>query len=229
MSLAFQSIAPGNSFEFDPDSVLDGDHGSRLEFKCREGRACLVNRQRIVAVHQHVPTPLADSHYEQLDLESGRRIPLTEHLEYPLLGILVLRRRTLRAFEPADHVLHRRPPDCVGPRNDCFLSYSTAARARSQDFEAGDPAHPPWQSLQSTTCQASSMSTGCWYSTPRSERRSSAPVCWESRVWQMPQSREISLPSSLTWLSSWQRKQPGAHRWPALSGNAFQLTFMSGK
>src|SRR3990172_6975097 len=127
MSLAFQSIAPGNSFEFDPDSVLDGDHGSRLEFKCREGRACLVNRQRIVAVHQHVPTPLADSHYEELDLESRGRLPLTEHLKYPLLGILVLRRRTLRAFEPADHVLRRYPPNCVGPRNDCCLDGLTFA------------------------------------------------------------------------------------------------------
>src|SRR5712691_4558169 len=27
-------------------------------------------------------------------------------LKYSLLGVLVLRRRTLRAFEPADHVLH---------------------------------------------------------------------------------------------------------------------------
>lgn len=94
MSAAFQSIAPGDSFEFDPDCVLDGNHGSRLEFESRVGRAELVNGQRIVAVHQHVPTPFAHSHYEQLDLEAGGRLPLTEHLKYPLLGILVLRRRT---------------------------------------------------------------------------------------------------------------------------------------
>src|SRR5436190_20548092 len=110
MSVAFQPISPGNSLEFDPDSVLDGNHGSCLEFKSREGRTCLVNGHRIVAVYQHVPTPLAHSHYEQFDLEIGGRLPLTEHIKYSLLGILVLRGRTLRAFEPADHVLYRHPP-----------------------------------------------------------------------------------------------------------------------
>src|SRR5207244_11870754 len=110
MSLAFQSVAPGDCFEFDPDCVLDGNHGSRLEFESRVGRAELVNGQRIVAVHQHVPTPLAHSHYEQLDLEICWRLPLTEHVKDPPLGILVLHRRTLRAFEPADHVLHWHPP-----------------------------------------------------------------------------------------------------------------------
>ena len=110
MSLAFQTVAPGYGFEFDPDCVLDGDHRSRLEFESRVGRAELVYGQRIVAVHQHVSTPLAHSHYEQLDLEACGRLPLTEHLKYPLLGILVLRRRTLGAFEPADHVLHRHAP-----------------------------------------------------------------------------------------------------------------------
>src|SRR6266566_3170616 len=106
MSLAFQSVAPGDCFEFDPDCVLDGDYGVRLEYKCREHRAKLVNRQRIIAVHQHMPTPLAHTYYEHLDLEIGRRLPRTEHLKDSLLGILVLDRRTLRAFEPADHVLH---------------------------------------------------------------------------------------------------------------------------
>src|SRR5712691_12304331 len=106
MSLAFQSVAPGDCFEFDPDCVLDGNYGARLEFKCRERRAHLVNRQRIVAVHQHMPTPLAHAHYEKLDLEIGWRLPLTKHLEDSLLGILILYRRTLRAFEPADYVFH---------------------------------------------------------------------------------------------------------------------------
>src|ERR1700674_2051475 len=110
MSLALESIAPGNRFEFDPDSVLDGNHGSCLEFKSRPGRAYLVNGRRLVAVHQHMPTPLAHSHDEPLDLEIGGRLPLSENLQYPLLGILVLHGRTLRAFEPADHVLHRHPP-----------------------------------------------------------------------------------------------------------------------
>src|SRR5713101_68164 len=110
MSAAFQAIAPGDGFEFDPDSVLDCNHWSCLHFKSRQGRAELVNGQRIVAVHQQVPTPLAHSHNEQLDLEIGGRLPLSENLQYPLLGILVLRRRSLRTFEPTDHVLHRYSP-----------------------------------------------------------------------------------------------------------------------
>src|SRR6187402_1571611 len=62
-------------------------------------------------------TPLANSHYERLDLEICRRLPFTKYLKYSLLGILVLRRRTLRAFEPADHVLHRH----VTPFSTCFI------------------------------------------------------------------------------------------------------------
>jgi len=42
LSLAFEAIAPGNRFEFDPDRILDGNHGSCLEFKSRPGRAYLV-------------------------------------------------------------------------------------------------------------------------------------------------------------------------------------------
>src|SRR5450755_2930898 len=53
-----------------------------------------------------MPTPVAHTYYEKLDLEIGRRLPLTKHLENSLLGILVLRWRTLRAFVPADHVFH---------------------------------------------------------------------------------------------------------------------------
>src|SRR6266567_2793291 len=110
MSLAFEAIAPGNRFEFDPDSLLDGNHGSCLEYKSWPGRAYLVNGRRIVAVHQHMPAPLAHAHHEQLDLEISGRLPLSENLQDPLLGILVLRRRSLRTFEPADHVLHRYSP-----------------------------------------------------------------------------------------------------------------------
>src|SRR2546426_12302866 len=106
MSLAFESIAPGNRFQFDPDRVLDGNHGSRLEYKCRPGRAYLVNGCRIIAVHQYVPSPLAHAHHEHLDLEIGGRLPLSENLQYPLLGILVFRGRPLRTLEPADHVFH---------------------------------------------------------------------------------------------------------------------------
>jgi hypothetical protein len=37
-----------------------------------------VNGYRIVAIHQHMPTPLAHAHNEQLDLEIGGRLPLKE-------------------------------------------------------------------------------------------------------------------------------------------------------
>jgi hypothetical protein len=46
-----ESVAPGYSFEFYSDSVLYGNHWSSLEFKGGEGRAYLVNGQRIVAVN----------------------------------------------------------------------------------------------------------------------------------------------------------------------------------
>ena len=101
MSLAFDSIAPGNRFQFDPDSVLDGNHGPCLELKGMPGRAYLVNGGRIVAVDQHMSTLLAHSHHEHLDLEIGGRLPLGENLQNPLLGILVLPRRSLRTLEPA--------------------------------------------------------------------------------------------------------------------------------
>jgi hypothetical protein len=55
-----------------------------------------VNGRWIVAVHQHMPTPFAHSHYEQLDLEIWGRLPFSEYFKYSLLGILVLCRRTLR-------------------------------------------------------------------------------------------------------------------------------------
>src|SRR6202040_2745001 len=106
MSLALQPVAPGHYFEFDPDRVLESNYGACLHLKCREHRAKLVNRQWIVAVHQQMPTPVAHPHYEELDLKISWRLPLPKHLKDSLLGILVLRRRTLRPFVPADHVFH---------------------------------------------------------------------------------------------------------------------------
>src|SRR5712671_5851707 len=53
-----------------------------------------------------MPTPLAHTYDEKLDLEIGWRLPLTKYLENPLLGILILYGRTLRALEPADHIFH---------------------------------------------------------------------------------------------------------------------------
>src|SRR4030067_1150343 len=94
--------------------------------------------------HRLAPPPPAVAHYQQLDLESRGRLPLTEHLKYPLLGILVLRRRTLRAFEPADHVLPRHPPNCVDSRNDCWLDGLTRIRLR---VVQPIPALKPWPQM----------------------------------------------------------------------------------
>src|SRR5438132_4369726 len=97
--LALQSVAPSDDLKFAPDCILDRDYRVHLEYKCRQHRAKLMNRHRVVAFHQHVPAPLADSYYEKFDPEIGGRLPLTKHLKDSLLGILVLHRRTLRAFE----------------------------------------------------------------------------------------------------------------------------------
>src|SRR5208282_2758339 len=105
-SLARQSVALGHHFEFRPDCVRDGNYRTCLHRKCREHRTKLVNRQRIVAVHQQVPAPIAHTNHEELDLEIRWRLPLTKYLQDSLLRILVLRRRTLRAFIPTDHVFH---------------------------------------------------------------------------------------------------------------------------
>jgi len=93
MSLAVQAIAPGNDFEFATNGFLDGDNGVHLEYEGGEHRAKLVNDDWIVALHQHMPTPLAHADYEKLDFEIGWRLPLAKHLEDSLLGILILYRR----------------------------------------------------------------------------------------------------------------------------------------
>src|SRR5438477_10170558 len=104
--LAFQPISPGDHLEFAAYGFFDRYDGVHLEHERREHRTEFVNGHQIVAFHQHVPAPLADTDHKEVDLEIGWRLPLTEHLEYSLLGILVLRGRTSRAFDPADYVLH---------------------------------------------------------------------------------------------------------------------------
>src|SRR5712691_584403 len=131
MSAAFQSISPGNYLEFAADGFLDRNDGMHLEYESRKHRTEFVNGHRIVTFHQHMPTPLAHSYYEEFDLEIGGRLPLTEYLKDSLLGILVLQGRTLRALEPADRVLHRHPPNSVGPRNDCCLDGLTPGITRA--------------------------------------------------------------------------------------------------
>src|SRR6185295_19835437 len=98
-----------NHLELAADSVLDRDDRSRLEDESWKHRTKFVDRQRIVTIDQHVTTPLADAHHEEFDLEVGGRLPLTEYFEDSLLGVLVLHGRTLRALEPADHILHLHP------------------------------------------------------------------------------------------------------------------------
>ena len=68
-----------------------------------------MNRQRIVAIQHHESTPVTHSDNEQLDLEVCGCLPLSEYLQYPLLGILLLHRGTLRAFGPGDHIFHQNP------------------------------------------------------------------------------------------------------------------------
>ena len=75
MSLAPQTIAPGDGFEFNPDRVLDGNHRTCLELKSGKRRANLVHLQRIIAVHEHVPSPLTHAHDKHLDLEVNGRLP----------------------------------------------------------------------------------------------------------------------------------------------------------
>src|SRR5438874_4642394 len=110
MLLAFEPITKCNRFKLHSDSIHNGNHWPCFEYKCRQHRAELVNCQRIVAVQQHIATPVTHSYDEQLDLEIVRRLPLSENLQDPFLGILILDRRALRTFEPADHVLHLYPP-----------------------------------------------------------------------------------------------------------------------
>jgi putative cofactor-binding repeat protein len=80
VSLAFESVAEGNRFEFDSDSVIDGNDGPCLEYKSRKHRAEFVNGRRIVAVQQHIPTPVTHAYHEQLDLEIAGCLPLREDL-----------------------------------------------------------------------------------------------------------------------------------------------------
>src|SRR5439155_17298357 len=85
----------------------------RLELERRKHGAEFVHRQRIVAVHQHVPTPISHADNEHFDLEVGGGLPWTKDFKDSLLGILVFERRTLGAFKPTEHIFHRFPPVSV--------------------------------------------------------------------------------------------------------------------
>src|SRR5258705_2359408 len=90
----FQTVSPGDDLEFAADGFFDRDDGMHLEHERRKHRTEFVNSHRIVAFHQHVPAPLADSDHEEVDLEIAWGLPLAEDFEDSLLGILVFRRRT---------------------------------------------------------------------------------------------------------------------------------------
>src|SRR5436853_74554 len=80
MLLALERVTEGNRFKLDPDGVHNWNHWPRFEYKSGQHRAELVNRQRIVAVQHHIPTPVTHSYNEQLDLEIGGCLPLSERL-----------------------------------------------------------------------------------------------------------------------------------------------------
>jgi hypothetical protein len=91
-SFLFESVAKANRFEFDPDGVLDWNDRACLEYESRKHRAELVNGRRIVAVKQHISTPVTHSYHERLNLEIVGRLPLCEDFQYALLRIFVLNR-----------------------------------------------------------------------------------------------------------------------------------------
>ena len=91
-SLFGEAITKGDGFEFDAHSVRDWNHWARLEYKRGEHRAELVDRGGIIAIQHHIATPVTHSDDEQLDLEIGWSLPLSENLQNALLGILVLDR-----------------------------------------------------------------------------------------------------------------------------------------
>src|SRR2546428_12481145 len=86
--LALQSVAPSDDLKFAPDCILDRDYRVHLEYKCRQHRAKLMNRHRIVAFHQHVPAPLADSYYEKFNPEIGGGPPFPRNPPGLLFGSL---------------------------------------------------------------------------------------------------------------------------------------------
>jgi hypothetical protein len=96
-----------------------------------------VNGRRIVAVQQHIPTPVTHAYDEQLDLEIAGRFSLREHLKDPLLRILVFHRRALRTFGPAEHVFHRHPSFALKSSERMFSDRgSSLARADFVDKSA---------------------------------------------------------------------------------------------
>src|SRR3954471_23672256 len=85
-------VAKANRFEFDPDGVLNWNDRACLEYESRKHRAELVNGRRIVAVQQHIPTPVPHPYDERLNFEVVGRLPLREDFQYALLRIFVLDR-----------------------------------------------------------------------------------------------------------------------------------------
>jgi hypothetical protein len=108
MLLAFGSIAKANCFEFNPDSVHDGDHWSCLESKCRQHRTELVDRQRIVALQQRIPTqsPIRMTKDSILKLSGAFHQVKISRIRFWAFSYS----NGALALIPAKHVLHGFPP-----------------------------------------------------------------------------------------------------------------------
>src|SRR6266571_7284204 len=91
-SLFGEPIPKGDGFEFDAHCVRDWNHWASLEHKRRQHGAELVNGCGIITIQHHITTPVTHSDDEQLDLEIGWSLPLSENLQNALLGILVFYR-----------------------------------------------------------------------------------------------------------------------------------------
>jgi hypothetical protein len=105
-SFEFQTIAPCHYFELASHRILNRNDRSRLKYEGRKHGTELVHGDRVVAVRQHIATPIANTYDEHLDLKVGRGFPLTKHIEYPLLRFLVFDGGALRTLIPRNHVFH---------------------------------------------------------------------------------------------------------------------------
>jgi hypothetical protein len=89
VSIEIQTIAPCHDFEFAAHGVRDWNDRSRLKFEGRKHRAELVHGDRIIAVGQHIATPIPNTDQEQFDLEVGGAFPLAKYIKYPLLRFFI--------------------------------------------------------------------------------------------------------------------------------------------
>lgn len=92
MSLLVETIPKGNGFKFDAHSVCDRNYRARFEYKCGKHEAKTCEHRWDHRNQSSYNTPITHPDNEQLDLEIGGGLPLSENLQNALLGILVLNR-----------------------------------------------------------------------------------------------------------------------------------------